>query len=172
MNKTAPQSGQPLSNSMFVMWRCIVAVAHADGYVQPEERAFLMKVFDGMHRAHGLTAEQRAVLEGDIETPQKISDLLPQINDPAVRAQLIYFARLLIHADGRVSPEEDNLLKKLHADQLASIDMEQVRADVRRAVADEMWRHDLARGQERPQEGFTAALDEFLLYLGIDIFAD
>jgi uncharacterized membrane protein YebE (DUF533 family) len=171
MTQTAPQSGETLSTSMYYMWRCVVAIAHADGRVADEERVYLKKVFDGMQRAYGMTAEQRATLEADLSAPQSISGLLPYINDPAARGQLVYFAGLLAHADGVLAPEEDTILKKLHAGQMASLDMEKIRADVKQHVDDEMWKHELAMGQIRPQSGLGAIIDALLLRMGIDIFS-
>ena len=57
MEARAPQSDQNLSASMFYMWRCVIAVAHAhaDGQVTDKERAYLNNVFSNMDRAYALT---------------------------------------------------------------------------------------------------------------------
>lgn len=171
MSQSAPQSGKTLSTSMFYMWRCVIAVAHADGRVSDAERAYLAKVFAGMERAYGLTPEQKKTFEADLAAPQKIPDLLPYINDPEARGQLVYFAGLLAHADGILAPEEDVILKKLRAEQLSGLDMEKIRADVKAHVDDEMWHQELLRGQIRPQSGLGALIDALLLRLGIDLFS-
>ena len=116
-----------------------------------------------------LTADQRKTFSDDIKKPQKISDLLPYINDPACRAQLIYFGGLLAHADGLVDPNEDAILKKLRADQLSSLDMEKIRGHVRDEIEGEMLHQDLRESELHPQNGFTAVLDALLLRLGIDV---
>jgi uncharacterized tellurite resistance protein B-like protein len=151
------------------MWRVIIAIAHADGRVQEEERAYITRIVNNMDRVYGLTAEQKAAFAADLESPQSIPDLMRYINDPAVRGQLIYFGGLLARADGVLDPREDEILKKLHADQLASLDMEQIRSDARKAVSDEMFRHDLSQQALRPRGGLVAVLDSLLLRLGIDI---
>ena len=91
------------------------------------------------------------------------------INDPAARAQVVYFGGLLARADGVLDPREDDILKKLRADQMSSLDMAQVHAHVKEAVADEMFRHDLKISELRPQKGLTGMLDHMLVRLGIDV---
>lgn len=168
MSQSAPQSGKTLSTSMFYMWRCVITIAHADGRIDAQERAYLNKVFAGMDRAYGLTPEQKKAFADDIDNPKDIAELLPYINDPAVRGQLIYFGGLMAMADGHKDPREDAILKKLRADQLASLDMEAIHAQVKTAVADEMFQHDLRMSAIRPQKGLSAILDRLLLRLGID----
>src|SRR6218665_2824571 len=117
------KAGEPVSHSMFYMWRCVIVVAHADARIQPEELAFLRLIFGNMDRAYVLTPLQKSTLEDDIVNEKRMSDLLPQINDPYFRSQLIYFAGLLAYSDKELHPSEDAILKKLRADQLASLDM-------------------------------------------------
>jgi tellurite resistance protein len=172
MAPTQPQvSGQPVSTSTFYMWRVIIAIAHADGLVQQEERDYITRIIANMDRAFGLTDEQRNTFKSDLDNPnmQDIGDLMRHINDPAVRGQVIYFGGLLARADGVLDPREDEILKKLHADQMASLDMDQIRTHAKAAVADEMFRHDLKISEIRPQSGLTAILDSLLLRMGIDI---
>jgi uncharacterized membrane protein YebE (DUF533 family) len=164
-------SGQPVSNSTFYMWRCVIAIAHADGMIQEQERAYIQKIIDNMDRVYGLTAEQKAAFASDLNAsrPQNIADLLRNINDPAIRSQLVYFGGLLARADGVVDPREDDILKKLRADQLANLDMNQIRAHTQEAVASETFRYDIAQQELRPQGGLIAILDRLLLYIGIDL---
>lgn len=167
---TKAQSGQPVSTSQFYMWRCVIALAHADDVVAPEERAYLERVIAGMDRRNGLTDEQKATFAADLDTPQKISDLLPYINEPQWRGQLIYFGGLLARADGHLDPREEQILTKLRADQLSSLDMAKIRADTKAYVDNEMFRHDLAQSELRPHGFFAAALDSFLLRFGYDMY--
>ncbi|MDE1153087.1 MAG: TerB family tellurite resistance protein [Micavibrio sp.] len=166
---TYGRAGQPISNSQFYMWRCVIALAHADGMVQQAERDYINRVIAGMDRKNGLTDEQKATFQRDLEVPQSISDLLTHINEPQWRGQLIYFGGLLARADGTLDPREDEILKKLRADQLNSLDLDRIRADTKVAVQDEMFRHDLKMSELRPQGGLMAILDSLLLRLGIDI---
>jgi tellurite resistance protein len=175
MTPVKPQlSNQPVSTSTFYMWRVIVAIAHADGMVQDEERAYLTRIFANMDRVYGMTDEQKNTLAADLDNPQMqdIGGLMRFINDPAIRGQVIYFGGLLARADGVLDPREDEILKKLHADQMASLDMDQIRTHARAAVADEMFQHDLKQSALRPQSGLMAILDSLLLRLGIDLMDD
>ncbi|MEZ0260719.1 MAG: TerB family tellurite resistance protein [Alphaproteobacteria bacterium] len=170
MNKVKQyKAGEPISTSIFYMWRCVIALAHADGHMHEAEHAYLTRIIGNMDRAFGMTAEQRATFAADLVTPQKMSALLPFINDPACRGQLVYFAWLLAYADGNLDPREDVILKKLRADQLASLDMEQIRKDVAAAVASEMFQHDLKISALRPQTGLSGMLDDILLRAGVDL---
>ncbi len=165
VHESLQQHKPPVGNSQFYMWRCVVALAHADGMVQQEERDYLTRVFGRM----GLNDEQKSTLQADMATAQDIAALLNHINEPEWRGQLVYFAGLLARADGVVDPQEDHILKKLHADQLSSLDMDHIRADVKKAVANEMFQHDLKMSELRPQGGLSAIIDSLLLRLGIDI---
>lgn len=165
------RTGQTIETSLFYMWRCVAAIAHADGHVSDAEKAYLRRVFAGLDRLYGLTADQRQTLENDLETPQRIGDLLRYVNDPAARAQLIYFGNLLAYADGHLHPEEKAILDKLRADQLASLDLETLRRDVRQAVDDEMLRHDLRMQDLLPDTLWARIIDSVLLEFGIDIYA-
>jgi uncharacterized membrane protein YebE (DUF533 family) len=165
IHESLQQKKQPVSTSQFYMWRCVVALAHADGMVDQGERDYLNRVFGRM----GLTADQMAVLQADMAAAQDIAQLLTHINEPEWRGQLVYFAGLLARADGVLAPQEDHLLKKLRADQMSGLDMEQIRADVKKAVANEMFHHDLKMSALRPQSGLSAIIDSLLLRLGIDI---
>jgi uncharacterized tellurite resistance protein B-like protein len=162
-------TGETVSTSMFYMWRCVICIAHADGMIHADELTYLRRIFGNMDRAYGLSDEQKEILEDDLHKEKRIADLLPYINDPYFRSQLIYFGGLLAHADGDLHPSEDALLKKLRADQLASLDMEQIRRDVHEAVTNEMFMHDLEMSKIRPQSGLTRIIDGLLLHLGIDI---
>lgn len=174
MTPPPPQiPGQPIDTSTFYMWRVMIALAHADGRVDETERAYLSRVFANMDRVYGLSDEQKKTFQSDIDNPamQSIPDLMRYINDPAVRGQVIYFGGLLARADGVVDPREDDILKKLRADQMSSLDMEQIRGHVKEAVASEMFQHDLKIKALRPQKGITGLIDHMLLRLGIDVLA-
>jgi uncharacterized membrane protein YebE (DUF533 family) len=175
MTPATPQiPGQPISTSTFYMWRVIIAIAHADDMVDDEERAYLTKIFANMDRVYGLTDEQKKTFAADIDSPtmQSIPELMSHINDPSVRGQVIYFGGLLAHADGVVTAQEDAILKKLRADQMSSLDMDAIRAHVKEAVADEMFKHDMKQQALRPHGTLSAILDSMMLRLGIDMMED
>lgn len=162
-------TGETVSTSMFYMWRCVICIAHADGVIHEKELQYLRRIFGNMDRAYGLTDEQKALFEDDLENPKQIRDLIRYINDPYFRSQLIYFGGLMAHADGGLHPSEDALLKKLRADQLASLDMEKIRADVQHAVESEMFQHDMEINSIWTGSVLLRSIDGLLLYFGIDI---
>jgi tellurite resistance protein len=172
MTPSRPQvTGDPVSTSSFYMWRVIIAIAHADGRVQDEERAYIQRIVANMDRVYGLTDDMKATFKSDLDNPemQNIAELMSHINDPAIRGQVVYFGGLLARLDGVMDPREEQILEKLHTDQMSSLDMEQIHAHVKEAVADEMFKHDLKISELRPQHGITGALDHMLLRLGIDV---
>lgn len=116
------------------MWRCIVAIAHADGKVHDKERTYLLGMFDNMQRAKTLTAEQRAVLEQDLEVQQDPFEMLSLVQAPAYKSQVLHFALYLAKVDGVIDPSEQDLIDRLHA-QIRDKSEETLRAQAR-AVLD------------------------------------
>jgi uncharacterized membrane protein YebE (DUF533 family) len=169
MEQKRGTTGETVSTSMFYMWRCVICIAHADGMIHEKEVEYLRRIFGNMDRAYGLSDEQKALFEDDLENPKQIRDLIRYINDPYFRSQLIYFGGLMAHVDGDLHPSEEALLKKLHADQLASLDMEQIRAEVHKAVESEMMQHDIKIDEIWSGSPLLRALDALLLHFGIDI---
>jgi uncharacterized tellurite resistance protein B-like protein len=144
-------AGQPLSDSAFHMWRCIVAVAHADGIVQDAELEHLKKIFAGMEHDGLLNADQREVLGQDLVSPQSISTLLKRVTGQADRVQLAYAAALMAQASGDLDPGEEQIIRKISAGTLAEAEVNQLLSDVRRALEDKATQEALARAKaERP----------------------
>lgn len=102
---------QPVSDSQFNMIRCVLAVAHADGIIQDEERAYINKMISKLQ----LTDDQRDTIEKDFETPQDVIALFDKIDDPQYKSQVIHFARLMVWKDGELDPGEEAIMKKLQS---------------------------------------------------------
>ncbi len=154
-----------VGTSQFYMLRCVVAVAHADGVVTPEEAAFVTEKFEHMP----FTSEQKNTLLADLKTPQDVDYLLSHINEPKFRGQVVYFARLLAYKDGNLHPSEDELIKYLHLRVTQNLNMDAIRKDAAAAVAQKMTLHDVQIDSGRPQTGFSWLIDQFFLYCGIDL---
>lgn len=106
-----PKKG--LSESQFYMWRAIFAMAHADHEVTAEECKFMYDVLN----KENFTAEQRLILETDIEKPQDVAEMFMCIAEQEDRSRFFYFARLLCWCDGNFDQQEQEIilnLKKLH----------------------------------------------------------
>lgn len=163
------KSASKIPPDMFTMWRCVIVIAHADGTVSEEEHAYLEKVFAAIGARYGLTEEQKATFADDLQNPQDLNELLPQIKLPEYRAMLISFGEILAHADGVVSPEEEEILQRLSA-HAEGLDVESLRQEIRKSIADN--RAAMAREDEKTrQETHTrnlfispviATLDNFL----------
>jgi len=139
---TKPQNKLPLSDSQFNMWRCVIAIAHADGKLQPEELEYLERVFARLDQVHGLTPEQKNAFSRELAQPRKIADLLPLVTEPQFRGALIHFGEVLAWADNEVSVDEENILKSLRAEHLGKMDMDTLRAEVKNEIATAAARHD------------------------------
>ncbi len=164
-----------VSTSKFYMFRCLIVMAHADGEICDEERAYISAFINRLP----FTQEQEEILEKDFEEAQPIGKLLTYINDPLYRGQVVYFARIMAYKDGELHPNEEALLERLNANATDGLDMEAIKAHVTKAVAIDLNVHDIemdkARG--RPTKGghpipWLQWLDEVLLKLGIDILRD
>jgi len=128
-----------VSTGKFYMLRCVIAMAHADGIVTDAERAYISGIINRLN----LTADQRKTFDNDLFKAQKIEDLLPHINEPRFRGQVVDFARIMAFKDGHLHPSEKELLDKLHAAAMAGVDMDSLRKTVKETVDKEMLAHDI-----------------------------
>ena len=100
---------QPVTPSQFNMIRCILAVAHADGEIQEEEKAFITKMLSKL----SLSDEQQAVIDKEFKQPQDVITIFDQIEDPKFKSQVIHFARLMAWKDNKLDPSEKEIIAKL-----------------------------------------------------------
>jgi DnaJ-domain-containing protein 1 len=135
-----------ISKSKFYMLRCLIAMAHADGVFHDDEREYI----ENMMSKLDLSEEQTATLNEDMVTPQKADALFAQIEDPKFRGQVVYFAQLMAFKDGIVDPSEEDLIKSLHGYSTKNLDMEEIRANVKKSVQEEMARYDITIDGGRP----------------------
>ena len=168
--QTSHMQNDHVETSKFYMLRCLIAMAHADGVVCDEERAYMSALMNRLP----LNDEQRDTLEYDLDHEQKIEEFLPYINNPVYRGQLPYFARLMAYKDGELHPNEEALLEKMHAYAADGLDMETIRAEARKATEANLFIHDIKMDQNRPRKGehyipWMQWLDELLLFFGIDL---
>lgn len=159
---------EPISNSKFYMIRCIIAMAHADGVVCDEERAYITALM----RHINLKEEQHEALTADLDTAQDVADLFRHINDPRFRGQAVDFARIMAFKDGILHPSEQELLDRLHFIATDGLDMDAIRADVKRATEFELNLHDIDTDKIRVQGGIFGLFDEAMLGRGIDIMKE
>lgn len=171
--QAAPAASEGISPSLYNMWRCVICIAHADGIIQPEERAYLEQIFANLDRTYKLTPTQKMTLAADLEIPQNLADLLAKVTEPEYRGMLIHFGTILANADGIITEDEERILDMLHAQQMDSIDAEKLREDIRKDMEEHRAELDAEvaelRADARGKSPVLKALDRMLKKLGIDM---
>lgn len=164
---------QTFSKSQFYMWRAVISIAHADGGVQAEERAYLEKIVANLDRTYTLTPEQKKAFADDLQSPQKIEDMVSQIDEPQYRGMLITLGVTLVWADGVVTADEEAVLEKLHAGQMSTLNSDKLRAELKNGMekrrADYLAESAKLREDVRGKGKLFRALDHVLLKMGIDL---
>lgn len=163
----------PLSTSMFYMWRCLLAVAWADGNCGKEETDYFAKVFENLNRFFDLTQDQRDALADDLINAKKIDGLYAHINDPEARDTLVGFATDLALLDGVLDPNEEDILKRLHLHRNPAYDKEALRLEIRQLIegkrAERAAERGALRNEIRAMSPLYNAVDRILMKLGIDV---
>ncbi len=156
-----------VSNSKLSMFRCMIAIAHADGIFCDAERDYMRTMMAKQNPP--LSEDQSATLEDDMSTPQNIEDILPHVDHPEHRGQVVYFARLMAYKDGELHPNEDDLVERLHANAMGNIDMDALRADVQKAVALNMEEYNEMIEEMSLKNTMFRAFDRIMSSMGIDL---
>ena len=166
-----PVNKREISDSQFNMWRAVIAIAHADGTVQPEEKAFLDKTLAKLDAVYNLSDAQRKTLTDEMQAPQSIATLLPLITEPENRSMLVHFGEILAWADNEISVDEEAILKKLHAGQMDSVEMNRLRADVRRQSEAQTQDHaaQMRKIHDDKRHPLFRAVDRICGALGFDL---
>jgi len=134
-----------LTDSKFNMWRTITSLAHADGIFCRDEKNYLEPIFDGLD----LSSEQREQLKSDMITPQDSKKMFELISEPADRAQVTYFGRILMWADENLESSEEEMLKKLTDLAMSKTDFKAVMKKVHQ-VAQDFKNEEELRRESRP----------------------
>lgn len=135
-----------LSESKFNMWRTVVSMSHADEVLHASEEDFLAKFFDSLN---DISNDQIEVLKKDLETAQSPKDMYEKISEPKDRAELFYYARMLMWADGDFCSNEEDVFNKLKEITLSKIDFDKVMTEVRQIAKDYEMKHE-AQKDARP----------------------
>lgn len=127
MPPTAPGAGPPPPpvapppvDPVLVLMRAMIAAANADGHIDVKERA---RIHDRLAQA-GLDAEERGLLERELDAPLGIEALARAASTPALAGQVYTASLLAIEVD---TPAERDYLARLgkalglDADTIASI---------------------------------------------------
>lgn len=111
-----------MNESRFYMWRAVFAMAHADRVVTAEEKSFLYKVLGD----HDFSAEQRAILEADIDTAQDIGAMFSKIASQDDRSKFFYYARALVWCDGDFGEQEQKIMIALRKSHVETVDFDAI----------------------------------------------
>ncbi|MGE4313294.1 MAG: hypothetical protein AB7E85_03360 [Pseudobdellovibrionaceae bacterium] len=119
----------PVTNSRFMMWRTVFALAHADEIVTEAELAFMTKTLD----SYGFTPSQRKILQADMQAGTKGDPLalFAEIENPKDKTDFFTYARLILWCDGDFDAQEKTLLDKLKRTHLSAMEKEALRQEVR-----------------------------------------
>lgn len=155
-NASSAQGG--VSESRFYMWRAVFALAHADHIVTAEERKYLNAVL----AREPFSAEQKKILEQDIEHAQDIAEMYVRIDDQNDRSQFFYHARLLVWCDGDFDEQEQKIIMRLKHNHVRTVDFDQIIQNVDLALDDDQKariKYDHERVLENiPGDGFFRKL--------------
>ncbi len=94
-----------LSESEFYKWRCLVALAHADGKIALEEINMIKLQF----RKQQFGAAQLKVLNQDLAQPQDFKTLYEHVTEKADREELLQLAHTLFWSDSDFDDAEQRL---------------------------------------------------------------
>lgn len=107
-----------LSNSRFHMWRAVVALAHADHLVNPEEYERIESYLSHVP----FSDEQKETLRADVREPQDPAQMFAAITDPSDQSEFFELARILCWCDGDADAQEKAVIERLTAGQMARLD--------------------------------------------------
>ncbi|HEY0901568.1 MAG TPA: hypothetical protein VGD95_05540 [Micavibrio sp.] len=127
------RTAQALEESRFYMWRAVFAMAHADDVVTAEE----LKYLKGILAREPFSAEQKKILEDDIEHAQDIAEMYLKIEDQNDRSQFFYHARMLVWSDGDFGEQEQKIMMRLKHNHVRTVDFDQLIKDMDLSLDDD-----------------------------------
>ena len=111
-----------LNESRFYMWRTVVAMAHADGVVTPQELSFI----NDYVRDINLSQEQLDIIGQDILNPQDISKMFSKITKAQDKTDFFALARALSWCDGDYDAQEKAIIESLEQADLMAVHQEAI----------------------------------------------
>ena len=96
---------EPLSNSSFNKWRCLIALAHIDAKLQPTERQFFVEKLNNLESEY-ITEPQMAALLDDLKNKKNPQPFFDKIDSELQKLQLLRLAYELFWVDGEFEDRE------------------------------------------------------------------
>lgn len=113
-----------MDDSKFNLWRATFSFCFVDGFLSPEETAYL----DEKLKTLPLTPEQKKILMSDLKSPPDIEGLFPLITRLADRGFLVNNIRMLSRIDNLTESEKvkiqsllDKVMKKVDVNELTNV---------------------------------------------------
>ena len=127
-----------MDESLFSMWRAVIAMGHADGVMHDNELAHFRHLFNELDKGFALTPEQRDRLTADLAAPQDMKELVAKITDVEQRCLLVGFAQIVAHIDGELHPKEKEVLLFLLSEVPETPHSLEISEAIRRDIASQM----------------------------------
>ena len=108
-------SDKVMDDSLFAMWRAVVAMVHADGIVTPHEVSFVNEQIRDLH----FSENQLAQLSEDFKEPQDITEMFSNIKSPQDKKAFFMLARALSWCDGDLAEQDEHIIEVLEHKEFA-----------------------------------------------------
>lgn len=125
---------QPLSDSLFHLWRCMISLIMADGLYHQSERKFLDSAIRALEQVYVVTTDHRITFADDLREPQNIHELLPRVTEPMHRVLLPYFCEYISLLDGTQGQAEKEFVKQVR-EQLDTPELKPLQEEFQQALA-------------------------------------
>jgi len=109
-----------ITDSQFSMLRSLVALAHCDGALSPNETSYLKELFE----KYPMSFEQQNIIAEDFTKEHELNDLFRNITNKADHKKFFYLARVLCLIDGSFDRSEVKAIEKLQALYLDQVDFD------------------------------------------------
>lgn len=115
-----------MNDSRFNMWRLIVAAAHLDKTIDPEEQRFIDEYLNNL----SLSDNQKQQLQNELKNAVDIDQIWPAITEAVDRGQALHFVRLILWSDGIMMPSEKDFMTRLKSKIISKNDIDDATAKV------------------------------------------
>ena len=112
-----------ISDSRFNMWRAVIAMAHADKYLAPQEEEFVDQYLSHVP----FSSSQKQILIDDILNPKSVVQMFDKIEAPEDQGEFFSFARMMAWCDGDFHRQEEEILNKLKEAQMSALDPDRLK---------------------------------------------
>lgn len=151
----------PISESRFHMWRAVFAMAHADGKITREEKAFIEHYLEKIP----FSAAQKTALKDDLQTPQKVVDMLGGVIDPDDRTDFFQFATMMAWSDGEYHAREREIMENLASDKDGEKNRQKILESLRQAKTAGALRRALENEEYKKQAGKIESLSTIVRHI-------